>query len=79
MLHGAAHVWVRVYDTRTDAVLFPEGVDNGQGDCVNGVVDPPTGVDTIRIDAYTYIQNPNGTRTRGNFRDFATLSIVVVP
>jgi hypothetical protein len=73
-------VWVRVYDTSTpNVLLFPEGVDDGQGACINGVVDPPAGVDTIRIDAYTYIQNPNGTRTRGNFRDFATISIIAVP
>ena len=93
--HGSAHkigtsvqlcytavpgVWVRVYDTKTpNVLLFPEGVDNGQGDCINGVVDPPAGVDTIRIDAYTYIQQPNGTRTRGNLRDYATISILATP
>jgi hypothetical protein len=72
-------VWVRVYDTRTPGtLLFPEGVDDGTGACINGVIDPPTGPDTIRIDAYTYIQHPNGTRTRGNLRDYATISILVV-
>ncbi len=71
--------WVRVYDTRTGALLFPEGVDDGTGGCVNGTVDGPVGVDTIRIDAYTYFQYPDGSRTRGNFRDYATISIVVIP
>jgi hypothetical protein len=77
---AGAGVWVRVYDTKTpNTLLFPEGVDDGQGACINGIVDPPTGVDTIRIDAYTYIQQPNGTRTRGNLRDNATISILVTP
>jgi hypothetical protein len=77
---AVAGVWVRVYDTKTpNTLLFPEGVDDGQGACINGVIDPPTGVDTIRIDAYTYIQQPNGTRTRGNLRDYATISILVTP
>ena len=47
-------------------------------DVIVHTLDEPR-VDTIRIDAYTYIQQANGTRTRGNLRDYATISIVATP
>lgn len=68
-------IWVRVYDVRTGEVLFPEGVDDGTGDCRNDLSAGPVGVDTVQADAY--FVNPNGTR--GAIRGSASLSMVVVP
>lgn len=51
--------------------MLRQGVDDGNGECFLGNVTAPTGVDTIRIDAYT----ANGA----TFLDYAQLSIMVVP
>jgi len=64
--------YIRLASTQVGitTVLRP-GVDDGNGECFLGTVTSPTGVDTIRIDAYT----ANGA----TFLDYAQISILVVP
>lgn len=64
--------YILLYSTQgTTQTELRRGVDDGAGECFNGTVTGPAGIDNIRIDAY------NGAATV--FIDYAQLSIIVVP
>jgi hypothetical protein len=75
LCYGAqAGIWVKVFDARSGELLFPEGPDDGNGDCRSDLAAGPVGIDTVRIEAYA-----NAGGTKGALQDFATLSTNVVP
>ena len=67
-----ANQYILLYSVQgTTSAELRRGVDDGNGECFNGTVTGPEGIDNIRIDAY----DASGTV----FRDYAQLSIIVVP